>query len=204
MPQRPILAIGGWMTSGKDAFADRLVDKHGWTKLAMGELILEMMLIENPWILVTKQDAAPLGQRIAPGFHRAADIIGHLDYVTAKTIVDFREYMQRLGDAARTVIGPDTWSDAMSRRLDRLIVDEHRIVFTGTRFPNELGMFLSRGATSIWVDRPGVEAPVNAHKTELGLTREAFDENILNDGTLADLYVQADAFAARFPAAVGE
>lgn len=197
----PIVQIGGWLTSGKDAFADRLIAEHGFTKLAMGELILEFQLIQDPWVRVSLRDAWRLYRHerifVRPGFHRSSALVERLGYVTAKTIPDFRTLMQKLGDAARDIFGPTSWAEAMEKRLDWLISENRRIVYTGCRFPAELGLFASRGATSIWIDRPGVEAPAGAHITEVALTRADFDDVVHNDGTLAELHAKADAFAAR-------
>lgn len=189
-----IVQIGGWLTSGKDAFADRLVGTHEYTKLAMGELILEFMLIENPWIRVTMREAWRL--KIWPGFRRSSTLVDRLGYVSAKTIADFRSQMQKLGDAARTIIGTTVWADAMERRLDILVDAGRNVVYTGCRFPDELELFRSRGAFSLWIDRPGVEAPAGAHVTETALNRGDFDRVVMNDGSLADLHAKADDLAS--------
>jgi hypothetical protein len=197
----PIVQIGGWLTSGKDAYADRLVAEHGFRKLAMGELILDFQKIEQPWVRVRIRDTIALLRTgkpwVRPGFHRLNSLVDRLGYVTAKTIPDFRQLMQRLGDAARTIIGTRVWVDAMARRLDELASQDARIVYTGCRFPDELELFRSRGATSVWIDRPGVTVSPDADITELALTRDDFDEVVDNDGALEDLWAKADAFAAR-------
>lgn len=196
----PIVQIGGWLRSGKDAFADRLVSKHGFTKLSMGELILEFMLIEDPWIRVQIRDSLRLWRRglfLRPGFHRSSALVERLGYVEAKTIRDFRFQMQKLGDAGREIISTRVWADAMAKRVDWLISENRRVVYTGCRFPDELELFRSRGAVSIWIDRPGVEPPADAHITETALSRDHFDEVVHNDGTLDELHAKADLFAAR-------
>ena len=192
---RNLIALGGWLRSGKDAFADRLVEAHGWLKTGMGELILEHVLALNPWIRVTIREGLRL--RIRPGFHRARKLVARLGYVEAKTIREFRTFMQLDGvEAGRNFFGEDIWITTMRTRISTLLAQGQRVAFTGVRFPNELAMANDLGALTLWVDRPGVTAPVNAHDTERSITRDAFQDVIDNDGTLADLHEKADRIAA--------
>ncbi len=201
VPRSPFLAIGGWMASGKDAFADHLVSRHGWVKVGMGEIILAHMLLLNPWIKVTVRDGFRL--RLRPGFHRATALVDRLGYVEAKTIADFRTFMQRDGtDAGRDFIDPEVWVTAMRRHVERLLTAGHRVVMTGTRFPNELQMARALGARSIWIDRPGVVQTESSHESELALSPADFDSTVVNDGSLNDLYEKADTILTQPGASV--
>lgn len=190
-PNRPpIIALGGWMTSGKDAFADRLVERHGWTKLAMGEVILEAMLVGDPWVEVGEAEADRLG--LAAGHLRARHIVETVGYVDAKTIADFRTFMQRYSDGVKQVAGEGVWVEALRTRL---LAATGPVVFTGCRMPLELELFESLGAVTYWVDRPGVTAPAGSHLTETSLSPSHFQGWVSNDGTLDDLYRDVDHIA---------
>lgn len=198
LPQRPILALGGWKASGKDAFADRLVDYHGWTKLAMGELILEAMLVANPWIKVQPHEEARLGpalagRRLLTSHLRASQIVDAVGYVQAKTIAEFRDFMLTFSDGVKQVAGEAVWVRAMRARL---LTTTGPVVFTGCRMPLELDLFESFGATTIWIERPGVTAPEGSHRTETSLGPSDFGSIVHNDSTLVALHACADAFVA--------
>lgn len=195
-----LISLGGRLRSGKDAFADYLVDAHGYVKLGMSDVLLEHMLIVNPWIRVRVADAWRLRRSfrlpVLPGFHRAQRIVDRVGYVDAKSVQDFREYMQRDGtDAGRLFHGENLWVDVMSRRIGVLLAAGSRVVFTGVRFPNELAMTRELGALPLWVSRPAVEATAAAHPSERSLGADDFTAVVDNSGTLTDLYAVADILA---------
>lgn len=196
----PILALGGWKTSGKDEVADRLVARHGWTKLAMGELICEAMLVGNPWIRVEPGERVRHSLRddtLFPevGYLRAREIVDAIGYVEAKTIIDFREFMLTFSDGVKQVAGEDVWVRAMRARL---AATTGPVVFTGLRMPLEHDLFKSVGAHLVWVDRPGVTAPEGSHRTETSLGPDAFHETLHNDEGLGRLWLKADSLAERY------
>lgn len=190
-----VIGLGGRLRSGKDAFADHLVAHHGYVKVGMSDVLLEHLLIVNPWIKVTLREAFRL--RTRPGFQRAQSLVGRLGYVNAKTVRDFRTYMQKDGtDAGRNFFGEGIWVHVISKRVAALVADGKRVVLTGLRYPNELGMARSVGATALWVSRPAVEAAPGDHSSENSLTPADFDLVIDNSGTLDQLYQHADEVAA--------
>lgn len=193
----PILALGGWKASGKDAFADRLVETHGWTKLAMGELILEAMIVADPWIKIRATEEPRLGpalsgRRPLTSHLRASQILDAVGYVQAKTITEFRDFMLTFSDGVKQVAGEDVWVRAMQARLS---ATQGPVVFTGCRMPLEHAMLVSTGAHLAWISRPGVQAPAGSHRTETSLGPADFDSVIDNDGTLEELWEKADRFA---------
>lgn len=192
-----LIGLGGRLRSGKDTIADHLVAHHGYLKIGMSDVILEHVLVVNPWIRVRLTDAWSLrrGWRfpVLPGFHRARGIVEGVGYVDAKTVRDFREYMWRDGtDGGRDYHHDNIWVDKMDQRLRGLLEQGHRVVITGVRYPNELAMTRQNGAWSLWVARSSADGAAKAHKTEASLEADDFDIVISNDGTLADLHDAAD------------
>lgn len=188
------IGLGGRLRSGKDAFADHLAAEHGYVKLGMSDALLEHMLIIDPWIRVTIREGIRL--RIWPRFRRASWLVGELGYVEAKTIADFRTYMQKDGtDGGRNFFGEDIWVGVMRDRIAARLADGERIVFTGVRYPNELAMVRSLGGQGLWISRPAVEASAGAHSSENSLDANDFDETVDNSGTLEQLHAAADLTA---------
>lgn len=65
--------------------------------------------------------------------------------------------------------------------------DESNWIITDCRFPNEAEAVRDRGGVIIRINRPGVTA-VNAHPSETALDDYDFDDVIVNDGSIQDLY----------------
>ncbi len=200
-----LIALGGRLRSGKDAYADRLVARHGFVKLGMSDPILEHMLAVDPWIKVRIREGIRL--RIWPRFRRASWLVDRLGFVDAKSIHDFRAYMQRDGsEGGREFFGEDTWVNVMRERVAALLDDGQLVVITGIRIPNELAMVRALGGTALWVSRPVMEAAPGTHSTERSLDPSHFDGFIDNSGTLDDLHAKADQEAdwPSFPPATPE
>ncbi|AUG29385.1 MULTISPECIES: hypothetical protein [Microbacterium] len=186
-----LIALGGRLRSGKDAYADRLVARHGFVKLGMSDPILEHMLAVDPWIKVRIREGIRL--RIWPGFRLASRLVDRLGFVDAKSIRDFRAYMQRDGsEGGREFFGEDTWVNVMRERVAARLAAGQLVVITGIRIPNELAMVRELGGTALWVSRPSMEAAPGTHSTERSLEPAHFDEVIDNSGTLEGLHARAD------------
>lgn len=189
-PNTPLLGFGGLRRSGKDASSDHLVETQGFVKLGMSDVLARCLYVLNPLI--------PLhGQHI-----RYADIVDMVGYVEAKKIPEVRQLLQRLGtDVGRDILGEDIWVSALEKTIK-----EHRaagtpVALTGVRFSNELEMIRRAGGTTVYIHRPS-EASTDAesiatHKSEKGLRPEDFDHQIINDGSLSELYAQVDEVISR-------
>lgn len=177
------IGIGGHLGAGKDAVADYLVDEHGFLKVGMSDLLLEATLAANPFIRVTLREAWRL--RIWPGFIRARKLVDKVGYVQAKTVADFRLFMQHFGtEAGRDIHGEDVWVNLIAKRIDQLLAEGNDVVLTGIRFPNELQMAEARGETW-WVSRPGYHGA--NHPSERSVSGVYFGRIVHNAGTLEDL-----------------
>lgn len=193
-----LVGIGGKLRSGKDAFADHLVSAHGFTKMNMSDPMNAAARVMNPWIPVSKPSGALV-------WVRYADLVDEIGFTEAKKNPEVRRFLQVTGaDFGRDMVDVNIWQRMHSRNIDRAIATGLKVVITGVRFPNEADMISDRAGTLVWVNRPdvsGLAGALAAHTTETGITADAFDLVVQNDGTLADLYSQADSLVRRDKAA---
>lgn len=175
---RILIGISGYAWAGKDTFADALVDKFGFTKMAFADPLRAMALAINPIITYTT------GWGDQPNMVRYSDLLDRLGYdVAKKEHPEVRRFLQALGtEAGRKVLSDTLWVDhAMARA-----VEIPRCVIADMRFKNEANAVRDAGGLTIRVNRPGVD-PANTHVSERDLDDWDFDEIVENDGTVEDL-----------------
>lgn len=161
-PARDVRLIGlcGYARSGKDEVAKILSAERGFTRVAFADALREVAYLADPHFLRPLVDA--------------------YGWEAAKKEPKVREFLQDLGVAVRTVLGPSTWVDVA------LHSPHPYTVVSDVRFPNEAAAIRERGG-QIWrVTRPGT-GPVNAHESETALDSDVPDRVIRNTGTLDDL-----------------
>lgn len=204
-PNTPLLGFGGLRRSGKDASSDHLVETQGFVKLGMSDVLARCLYVLNPVIPVYEQEHWELLDYEPEEWEttlRYRTIVDRVGYTTAKKITEVRELLQRLGtDVGRDILGEDIWVSALEKTIK-----EHRdagtpVALTGVRFSNELEMIRRAGGTTVYIHRPS-EASTDAetiasHKSEQGLSPEDFDHQIINDGSLSELYAQVDEVISR-------
>lgn len=189
MTNPKLIGLGGKLRSGKDAFADHLVDHHGYVKMGMSDILHESALAMNPIVHVGDRDIL-----------RYADATEELGYVEAKEeYPEYRAFLQRMGtEFGRNIIGENLWVDLTARRIDNQWSLGKSVVLTGVRFPNELRMVTHEfGGRSIWINRPGLATAEShaTHASESGVAAEDFDIVVQNDGDLDELYAKARVLA---------
>lgn len=210
----PFLGFGGKPGSGKDAFADHLIARHGWVKVNMSKPIHELTLVVNPIVsarvvldIDRTSDRLPAWARRAAAwflprtveYERYADVTERLGFTEAKNVPEYRRLLQDLGTGARQVISRKVWVDLAGRAIDAELEQGNRVVLSGVRTVDEIQLVESRGGQNVWVIRPGYDTTAAAqHGIETAVSADDFDRVIRNDGTLEDLYVQADAVSAEF------
>lgn len=189
-----VIGIGGRLRAGKDEVAKILGREHDYVVMGMSDPLREHLRIVNPWIKVTLREAWRL--RIRPGFHRAADLLQRLGYTEAKTVRDLREFMQRDGtEGGRKFFGENVWVDKLRSMIQEDIDDGFDVAITGLRYPNEITMIEDLGGATVWVHRPGVEAPsvaAGSHSSENSVGEADFEYAVDNVGTLVDLSLVVD------------
>jgi hypothetical protein len=181
-----IIGITGHAQHGKDTMGARLVEAHGFTKVAFADALRALAEYLNPYVV---PDAGK------PNRYRG--VLATMGYEQAKQVAEFRRVLQDLGTGAREVIGDDVWVMALRNALD----PEGRYVITDVRFPNEAAMIHDLGGTLVRVRR--IDADGNPfdnglgtdHPSEAHVDSLPADAELLNDGTgtfreIIDLFVR--------------
>lgn len=173
----PNVAITGAMRSGKDVIAAYLTQKYGYTRFAFGDGIREVTRRLYPQMYVNGEKP--------------------------------RALLQSFGQMARTFDNA-VWINDMFRRIDN---DEYTryspVVCSDLRQPDEYSALKERGYVIIRVKAPSalrIQRAVESadtftyadltHDTESHTDGFAVDYEVVNDGTLDELYAQVDAVIA--------
>jgi len=169
-----IIGLGHVARAGKDTLAARLVERHGFVRVAFADAMRE---------LVYRSDA------------HTRHIVQLYGWEEAKQRPTVRQKLVDVGNDAREVIGPDVWIWAAFEKM----APAGDYVITDVRYPNEVAAVQSRGV-AVKVNRPGV-APLD-NVADLALADfDGWDVQIENDGTVALLHARADDLVARLKAA---
>ncbi|WIE81109.1 hypothetical protein [Curtobacterium sp. MCSS17_016] len=194
----PFIGFGGYLRSGKDTIADHLVDRHGFVKVNMSAPIRDFLIAVNPIVYakpVRKRQALAvlLGRTVTHSYVRYREYEQMAGgYTEAKKHPEVRALLQRIGyDGGRLIIGDDVWTNIVSRAVVAYREAGTGVIISGIRFPNEQALVHAHGGRLIWVDRPSLPAPTAdaaGHATEQTLTADTFDDVLVNDGSITDLY----------------
>jgi len=178
------IALGGRLRSGKDTVADYLVQKYGYVKIGMSDPLHWAMLQLDP---IIKPD--PEGDDL-----RYIDIIDQIGYTEAKAqYPEVRRLLQQLGtEVGRNMLGENVWVDAAARSINGYLNEGKRVVLTGIRFPNELGLAQRFNGRTWWVSRPSAEDTPGAHASENGVRQEDFELVVGNTADVEYLYGEVD------------
>ena len=175
-----LIGLGGLLRSGKDTFADYLVEKHGYVKIQMSDPLHEAMMTLDPIVY-------PSGMQT----RRYSEWVDAVGYVDAKKQPEVRRLLQVLGtEIGRKMFGENVWVDLAGRKIDELRIAGNPVVITGLRYPNEIEMIQSRKGRAIWIDRG--EKPTTDHASENSVHAEDFSFTINNHGSVKDLHAAAD------------
>lgn len=181
-----IVGLMGKAGSGKDSFANRLVTRHGYRRLAFADTVKSMAVALDPIIEIDQKK----------GGHQArlTEVIQTLGgWDGAKQLASVRGYLQELGCAARDTLGKDVWLRAVA---DRAAFIPGPVVVTDVRFHNEADWVQLTGGALVRIERPSLDTR-DAHVSENELNARIANHVVTNDGTLEDLHRTAD-FIAEF------
>lgn len=169
-----LIGLYGPSRAGKDETAAILVNDFGFEQRAQAAAIRKILLDLNPIL----QDNDGNFISMVELFERCD---GNWDSVKQESRESV-DYMIRLGQSCRNVIGYDVWMNtAMPSRLE--LEKGHKIVISDIRQPNEYEAVKERGGQVWKLVRPGVE-----FRAMDGLLEGYdFDATIENRGSLFDL-----------------
>jgi len=178
LPQ--IIGITGRKFNGKDTLAEYLVEKYGYTQLSF---------------------AGPLKDicGILFGFDYEQLYGSEKETIDPRWNVTPRDMFQYVGtELFRNMMGkkiPDIdnnfWVKCLMERINRImkINPDCKIVISDVRFENELNAIKSLDNNiTIRVTRPSMNKTTDTHESELYIEKLNVDHDILNDGSLDDLY----------------
>jgi hypothetical protein len=181
------IGLAGKSGSGKDVVADYLGDRYSYKKIAVADAIRNE---------VADFFDHALGSWFThiPGFVTVIKAFKGMVW-EKPTHSAMRVLLQWWGTEYRRSQDPDYWTKKLAARLD----NNEWIVVSDVRTPEEMRVIREAGGEVWFVSRPGV-APVGIpnHYTEVALEGATFDQTILNDGTLEDLFQLVDWKADSF------
>lgn len=172
-----LIALSGYGQVGKDTVGEILVRRYGFKRVAFADSLKALALKADP-LISTDAPYVNMSSR-----SRLSEAVADVGWEQAKKSPEVRAFLQRLGVACRETFGESIWIDTLAEVLLKV---EGDIVLTDTRFPNE-AQWAKANKGQVWrIERPGFTA-VNGHQSETALDDWAFDETIVNDGSLQDL-----------------
>lgn len=179
-----VVGLHGVARAGKDTLAEGLT-RYGYRRVALADPLRRSMYATNPIVQVDSVGRV----------YRLQEIVNELGWDEAKAaavdpatgIPEIRRILQKFGtEGGRDVFGENVWTDLALRQIT---TPGHWVV-TDVRFPNEVEMIRHVEGMLIKIVRPGY-GPINAHASDAGLADGLFDQVIVNDGTIEDLYEKA-------------
>lgn len=189
----PLIGLVGAKRAGKDTFAARLVDSHGWVRFAFADTLKDVALAIDPVLIGNGlEDDWPT--------YRLSNAVTDLGWEEAKEDPEVRRLLQAIGVAVRDNLGTTSWIDPVLREADsaRLVADLP-VVITDVRFPNEVEAVERAGGKIVKIERPG-QTPDDPHPSEA----LAWDRSLIPWATISNyagietLQEQADQVAGIF------
>ena len=176
-----LIGLSGKKRSGKDTVGSRLVEHHGFTRLAFADAMRTAALGVDPII----------GHTLAEGdvyvARRLSEVVTVSGWEAAKTNPEVRRTLQRLGAAVRA-IDPGFW---VRLTMTAAAAVPGPVVITDVRMPDEAAAIEGAGGLMVRLERPTL-TDVDLDITETALDSWAFPVTIVNDRTVEYLHARAD------------
>jgi hypothetical protein len=191
-----IIGVLGRKRHGKDTFAARLTNEHGFTRLAFADKLREAALKLDPYIVVQHDEYHLLNGWTLPYDRlytaRLSHLVHGLGWEAAKEIREVRRTLQHMGVGVRE-LDPEFWVRIVMTQAAEI---PGPVVITDVRFPNEVAAVVSNAGTTVRVVNPRIERPAEEHISESALDYYTPRFTIPNAGTIEDLHRHADRVAA--------
>ncbi len=188
-----IIGICGLQGSGKDSIGSYLIKNHGFVKLSFAGVIKDIAAIIFDWdrelLEGSTKESREWREKIDTWWEQKLGIKNFTP----------RYVLQNFGtDLFRNHFHPDIWV----RVVERQLLKYKNVVITDCRFSNEIKMIREAGGLIINVTRGDlptwyidyknnkITKPENIHLSEYVWIKESFDYEILNNGSLEDLYTK--------------
>ena len=191
-----LIALTGAARSGKDSCADRLVERHGFTKISFAAPLKSALLATDPYLGHHPYRPGQLVRLSEALANESEDVI-------KQTFPEYRRLLEKLGTEGIRAIDDNFWVNAALNRTIGAGTD--RFVFPDARFHNEVNAVKSEVVDGPWGDnaeawhivRPSLVGPVGELHASAALHGNlGEDREVLNDSSLDDLYSVVDAIIA--------
>jgi hypothetical protein len=185
-----LIALTGQERCGKDTVADRLVERHGFTKISFAAPLKRILLAQDPIIgyhPYRKGELVRLSEALA---NESEDAV-------KRNFPEYRRLLENLGTEGIREEDKDFFVDKAFDKIDDWLTG--RYVFPDARFGNEVEAVRdcnpARHDAEAWhVVRPSLVGPVGELHASAALHGNlGEDREVVNDGTLDDLYSIVDA-----------
>lgn len=192
-----LLALTGAARAGKDSVADRLVERHGFTKISFAAPLKQALQATDPILgfhPYRKGELVRLSEALA---NESEDVI-------KQQFPEYRRLLEKLGTEGIRALDDQFWVNAAINRIDNWY--DGRFVFPDARFGNEVQAVRDAGLDDIaeaWhIVRPSLIGPVGEVHASAALHGNlGEDREVLNDGTLEQLHERVDGLVAELEAA---
>lgn len=185
------IALTGLARSGKDSVAARLVEDHGYVRVAFADALKDAALKADP---IVHTDPFQFGSSLYTADLRLSTLVDEHGWEFAKDQVpEVRRFLQHFGQAVRD-IDPRFWVRPAVDAIRQAHAEGRPVVVTDVRYDNEVISLLMRGFTLVRIERPGL-TPGN-HVSEHNTREFHVHATIVNDGTLDDLAAAALALVS--------
>jgi len=127
-----VIGLVGYPRTGKDAIAQKLVEDHGFVRLAFGDSVKRLLLATDP---------------------SYNDNIDVLEKRKANGTYETREKIQNLGQVLRN-FDEDFWVNTVREEFMDL-PDDSSVIITDIRYQNEFHFVKDVGGEVVGIERPG-------------------------------------------------
>lgn len=166
-----LIGFGHRKRSGKDTAGTFLLVEHGYQRVAFADPLKQAAMtifgFTEQQCYGTEQDKETVDPRW--GFSP-------------------RYAMQKLGEEMRNIFGKEVWVKSAEAKAHQFMSKKLGVVITDVRYPNEAEMIRRNGGIVVRIDRPDLGPLTDMHPSETSMEGFEYDEVILNDGTIQDLY----------------
>lgn len=189
-----LIALTGAARAGKDSVADRLVERHNFTKISFAAPLKQALRATDPILgfhPYNKGELVRLSEALA---NETEDVI-------KQTFPEYRRLLEKLGTEGIRAIDDMFWVNAAITAASK--VASGRVVFPDARFHNEIDAIKRDpisglswvGSAEAWhIVRPSLVGPVGElHASAVLHGNLGEDREVFNDTSLDDLYRGVDA-----------
>lgn len=191
-----LIGIGGKKRHGKDTLASRLVDVHGFTRVAFADPLRDGLAKLNPLVPVSPDELGHVRDFVGGVFGlvtvRLRPLVETVGWERAKELREVRRLLQDYGVGIRETVDSEAWIRAAFKKVDAV---EGPVVITDVRFPNEVAAVRRARGLLVYVENARIPDSGDTHVSEISVTAADADRLVPNNGTLEELFLRADQLA---------